>query len=339
MYYNLPFKSFKVDVIVEKQTLIKGPLSDYTEKYFGNVQYIKDDKIVFKIKNIQITEQIGPDESRSYFIPSKYLKNISIQTTETGVISGINTTEEVKWKNEEKLNVTENIGFDNKEINVPIQLKFVEKSETVIESQFTPDSTLIERAFIKRVIVEKSKEELAKETAGLIQKFREERHLLVTAPEDRILEGSAYQYLLEKMKKYEDEYVQLFLGYQQSEMHKYQFNFIPNPSNTEKILFKFSSREGLLPANSLNGKNVSIGISNYIAENSIQQNNNEVVGIPYILPNEYLLKISWDGETLFNEYTDIPQLNRIKMFELQKPYKTQLKFDVKTGKITNIINK
>ncbi len=335
-YFNLPQKSFKIDVLVEKQTYIKGPLSDYTDKYFGNVPYIKDDRVVFSIKKIEVSETIEPDMSREYLLPRKKLGKTSIQNSELGIIQGFNKDKEIFLNKEKSTGQEQTFNFENKEISVPIQLKFVEKSETVIESQITPDSTLIERAFVKRVIVEKSKEELAKETAGLIHKFREERHLLVTAPEDRILDGNAYKFLLEKMKKYEDDYIQLFLGYQQKEILKYQFSFTPSSSEIEKVLFRFGNREGLIPANSLQGKAVTFSINGYNSEYKTEKTGK---GIPFIKPGKYNIRVSWDEETLYSENTDIPQLNEIRFFELKNNGKTQVRYDFSTGNIISIIKK
>jgi hypothetical protein len=110
------------------------------------------------------------------------------------------------------------------------------------------------------VIVAKTAEKKAAETAEMIVNLRKQRLQIVTGDTDATYSGEAMGAAIDELTRLENEYMTLFLGYTDIQSQKMNFDVIPQAGreNQKYIAFRLSDSAGLLPADNLSGKPVLI---------------------------------------------------------------------------------
>jgi hypothetical protein len=111
------------------------------------------------------------------------------------------------------------------------------------------------------MIVEKSLEKKAAETAQMILDIRDQRLRIVTGDTDATYSGEAMGAAIDELTRLEKEYLMLFVGYSEFQTQKMNFEVIPQPGETQMyIAFRLSDTAGLVPADNLSGKPVVMEI-------------------------------------------------------------------------------
>ena len=112
------------------------------------------------------------------------------------------------------------------------------------------------------MLVGKTTEQRAAETAQMIIKLREQRLQIVTGDTDATYSGEAMGAAITEITRLEEEYMLLFTGYSQSQTQKMRFEVVPSAvqENQMYIAFRLSDTDGLVPADNLSGKPVIMQI-------------------------------------------------------------------------------
>ena len=111
------------------------------------------------------------------------------------------------------------------------------------------------------VVVAKTLEKKAAETAQKILDAREERYKIVVGDTDATYSGEALQAAINELTRIEKEYLTLFIGYKETKVQKASFEVVPVAGDPQKyIAFRLSDAEGLVPADNLSGKPILLEI-------------------------------------------------------------------------------
>ena len=112
------------------------------------------------------------------------------------------------------------------------------------------------------MLVEKTLEQRAAETAEMILKLRKQRLQIVTGDTDATYSGEAMGAAIAEMTRLEEEYMMLFAGYSEYQTQKMRFEVIPDAANESNmyVAFRLSDTVGLVPADNLSGKPVIMEI-------------------------------------------------------------------------------
>jgi hypothetical protein len=112
------------------------------------------------------------------------------------------------------------------------------------------------------MLVEKTMEQRAAETAEMILKLRKQRLQIVTGDTDATYSGEAMGAAIAEITRLEEEYMMLFAGYSEFHTQKMRFEVIPDAANEGQmyVAFRLSDTAGLVPAENLSGKPVIMEI-------------------------------------------------------------------------------
>ena len=265
-YYALPRNFVRIDVVVNRTEQIKGPYSEFAEKYLGLSNVIKSNSASYEISDIKLSSFEEPDPQQFYFVELKksILKkanNFKLALTEAGLMVSTN------GKNE--TNVAENIpvGSQVDETIYPDifkyygELNLFEKVDTLIE-KVKHDSVTVEKMTFKRSMVEKTPEQKAKNAADFIIKVKENRFNLISGFQEVNYDKETFKYMNDELEKMENEYRKLFTGISFTKKITYSFLYLPKQEKPKDSvgLFRFSKLKGVLDTTSGFGDLISLKI-------------------------------------------------------------------------------
>ena len=182
VYYSLPKTVISVEVTLDKINKIKGPYSAYAAKYLGISKVISDNSVTYSLENVKINSYSVPDPAQYYFVELPkcgHKKNtIMMQLSESGIINSINAPGDMKSTNGVVSTVEK-----TDELNEPPSLTFLSSSlaesfDTSIEQVYL-DTSLFTKKVIKRITVEKTEEQKAKEASDIIMKIKGEKFNMI----------------------------------------------------------------------------------------------------------------------------------------------------------------
>lgn len=258
--YSLPANGLQISVIAEKTVHVKGPYSEFSEKFLGvhNIEIL--DKTEWKIENIRIQPFVYADTSATYLIESKgenALANISL--TPEGFLCSINA-DCVQHESQEEVTNFSNQYSGNEFTDLSVKNYFKEVKKTSYREVKT-DSTYKKIPEYHSMNERKSKEEKAEEAANFIFKLRKRKFKLMAGLSDITPPANGIDAMINELKELEASYVQLFTGYKYSEKIVRNFNYYPSPGNSEEELFWFSKSNGVSDKKTDNSTPVKIMLS------------------------------------------------------------------------------
>jgi hypothetical protein len=166
------------------------------------------------------------------------------------------------------------------------------------------------------MLVEKTLEQRAAETAEMILKLRKQRLQIVTGDTDATYSGEAMGAAIAEITRLEEEYMMLFAGYSEFQTQKMRFEVIPDAANESNmyVAFRLSDTAGLVPADNLSGKPVIMEIvPQTFAEPELSadeaKNKKEVVAY-YRIPAVCTVRLMDGANLLLQSRMPIYQLGR-----------------------------
>jgi hypothetical protein len=309
-YYNLPKTSVGIEVSVNKVYKIKGPYSSYALKYLGLTSVITANSTYYEINNIKINSCPVPDSENYYFIEtgngSANKAAIMLQLLESGFL--VSANDKGIELNEQSSDAEGNSSVSYiEDINsyFSVNSNLTEKIDTVIE-KVNLDTTTIEKKVLRKVVVEKTLEQKAKEAADFIMSVKEAKFNLLNGLAEVAYSKEAISYMVEELSKTETEYLNLFTGITVTQTYSTNYTYCPSASEamSDIVLCRFSPSEGLLDTTRFIGKDITIKFSRSadtkgISENILQNVNlkQKTHGFFYRIPEYAEVSVNV-GETL-----------------------------------------
>lgn len=298
--YCLPSTVITLDVEAVQESFHAGPYARFAEKYLGIKARQKDETTV-QIASIRLTPFVEPDQSRRYAlqVPKGEICASTFALSSAGLVS-----------------------FSDASFGDGVQWRFpmASKSDFAgrgVSSNLTSESATLYGKSKKQtvsvqqnMVVEKSAEKKASETADVIFKLRRKRLEIVTGDTDATYSGEAMGAALEELARLEEEYMSLFVGYSDYQDMKMSFDIIPDGTAESQmyVAFRVSDNAGLLPADNLSGRPVVMEIVPQAfaapSVDSESDKNRKEVCITYRIPAACTVKIM-DGKSLLLQ-TRIP---------------------------------
>ena len=254
--YSLPMTTITLEVEAVQEKFYAGPYAKYAEKYLG-IKPRQNDETTFQLTEIKMVPYIEADQNRRYSLNVKKgnIDATFLKLSSAGLISfsDANFGEESIWR------------FPTR-----TQGDFSSKGVT---SNLTSESTTLYRNEKKEsaynkvsiqqdMIVEKTPEKRAAETADMILKIRQQRLQIVTGDTDATYSGEAMGAAIAELTRLEKEYMTLFVGYSEYQTQRMTFEVIPDASRESQmyIAFRLSDTGGLVAAENLSGKPIVMEI-------------------------------------------------------------------------------
>lgn len=309
--YSLPKTSIALEVEAVQEKFYAGPYAKYAEKYLG-IKPRQSDETTFQLTEIKMTPYVEADQDRRYSlnVNKGKIDATFLKLSSAGLISfsDANFGEESIWR------------FPTK-----TEGDFASKGVT---SNLTSESTTLyrnekkESAYSKvsvqqNMVVEKSPEKRAAETADMILKIRQHRFQIVTGDTDATYSGEAMGAAIDELTRLEQEYMTLFIGYSEYQTQRMRFEVIPEADRESQmyIAFRLSDDKGLVAADNLSGRPVVMEIvPQTFAEPEVAAVLDEKavkpVEVYYRIPAMSAVRIINSGDVIMQARLPIYQLGR-----------------------------
>lgn len=250
--YCLPSTTVTLQVEAVQEKFYAGPYAKYAEKYLG-VKARQNDETSFQLTKISMTPFVEADQNKRYSVAvdKGNIDASFLKLSAEGLISFGDAAfgNETVWRFP-----TETTGnFADKGVSSNIT-----SGAAVLYRNEKKESAYNKVSVQQSMIVAKSLEQRASETASMILDLRRQRLQIVTGDTDATYSGEAMGAAIEELTRLEKEYMTLFVGYSEYQTQAMNFDVIPDPEReTQKyVAFRLSDTAGLVPADNLSGKPV-----------------------------------------------------------------------------------
>lgn len=241
--YSLPRTVLKVTLVVEKESVRRGPYSRFAQKYLG-VMAPSVDKDLYAIVDARIACGEEADPTQVYVLdnPDKSAGRIYDLTPE-GFLAATMEGAPVPAG-----------------CAVPPQAAPLRAGIEQI-SYVASDTSFLRLPIDKRSSVEQSVETMAQQAAGTIFNLRKRRVELVTGEFGENVFGAGLADALREIDRLEQEYTALFLGKQYRERIVRTYDVIPEGGKPTAVVCRFSEQGGLLAQSDLTGTPVVVELA------------------------------------------------------------------------------
>jgi hypothetical protein len=315
-FYSLPRTGVRVDIEVKKTQKIKGPYSEFADKYLGLSQVVNLNSTEFEISAIQLSIVNSPDPEEYYFVKStgskKDRQSLEIFLSENGALIGVEGNGR-KISNDSDLKTMSSSRLSVAEISNPTMF---ERVDTVIR-RISVDTTTIEQKVFKKISSAKTPEQKAKEAADFILKLDESMFNLINGYQEVSYEKGTMEYMYSQMDKLKNDYLQLFKGVTGVSRERFSFTYFPTKENEPMAvtLCRFSLSKGIIEKSLNSGDQIQLeiqsldrlkGIRNFIAQRN--SNVSKEKGIYYRIPEDALISIKIGGQVRLESQFPINQM-------------------------------
>ncbi|NDV68689.1 DUF4831 family protein [Dysgonomonas sp. 25] len=288
--YSLPKTAIDITVSYTKTTRKAGDFYQYAERYLNITNPTTENEVVYTLDKIETSTRGIPDKDNSYLVefrPNNPAAFVSL--SEEGLICAINddytaTTQEVR------------------------------KAKTEIITEELPNpNTFLSEEILRAGSTAKQAELIAKQ----IYRLRESRTNILTGEADNMPpDGNAYKLVMEQLDQQEKALTAMFIGTEIVETGTKTFSIVPDKKNIDKeIIFRFSSKLGVVEANDLSGAPVYVSLQNkdprpevYLSAKEQQAMEKKFSkGLIYNIPNKAALKVVFNGKDYVDTECEVAQ--------------------------------
>ena len=302
IYYYLPRNVIKLDFTIEEKQDIKGKFVNYTKEMLNTDNYIKENKVSYRITNVNINILTEADPNMAFYISPE----------------DINSDYQYNNQFEKELDT-------DKKINEYYYIPLVEEDDDDVEEEENVKTKLTDKEVAMSVIEEIKKIRLA--YFDLISGYQE------------IDYGSTMNYMIEELKTMENEYLSMFLGKSQTNVTTKTFYIIPEEGKNTVSIGRFSDIEGF---NSKGGELIRINFVESSSSSIINKlSRDEIENVTYSNkifyrnPADVTMQVSLGEKIISENRVKISQLGNVVLIPMNK---MRLVFDTNTGQLLSIIN-
>lgn len=303
--YSLPMTTVTLEVEAVQETFYAGPYAKYAEKYLGIKPRLKDETTV-QLSQIKMTPFVEADQSCRY---SLYLKKGTLNPSVFTLSSaGLVTFADAKFADETvwRFPVKTDGDFSGKGVSSNLT-----SEATTLYKNEKKESAYNRVSVQQNMVVEKTLEQKAAETAATILELRRQRLQIVTGDTDATYSGEAMGAAIGELARLEQEYMTLFVGYSEFQTQQMRFDVVPEAGreNQMYIAFRISDKNGLVPADDMTGRPVVMEIVPQAFEQvAAKAQKTEVVH--YRIPAVCTVKIKNGADLLLQSRVPVYQLGQ-----------------------------
>jgi len=318
VFYSLPRTVLLVSLKIDKIQKIKGPYSEFADKYLGLSNCVTANSLEYELKEISVTSIAEPDPEQYYFVElddkgSKESKAIEMYLSESGMLQDAKDLS--KLKNTKVTTSQQEPVDDFAKILNP---SWFERIDTIIR-KVSVDTTTIEQKVFRKASSEKTTEQKAKDAADYILKLDENKLNLLSGYQEIAYEKASIEYMCDQLDKLKAEYLALFQGLTSTSGIDISFRFIPKAGESEQTatLCKFSKMKGVTEKSG-SGDPVTIvveseGLTNALSDYLKTQSRDEkrLHGFYYCIPDIANVSLKIGGQTKLETSFSVNQLGII----------------------------
>lgn len=287
--YSLPKTSLIVTVEYTKETRKAGEFYQYAERYLSIPDPIVANSISYTLDNIDVTTKGIPDKDKSFLVEFRSNTTAPFVTlTKDGLICAINGD-------------------------------FSFPEDEILKTDVSPALSLPDpRSFLSEEILRAgSTAKQAELIAKQIYRLRESRNNILTGDADNMPpDGNAYKLVMSQLEEQEKALTAMFTGTKVVEKGFKDFTITPDERDIDnRVIFRFSSKLGVVDANDLSGQPVTLslknkdprGVQELTPKEEKEMEKKFSAGIIYNIPNKATLQISYNGRNYVQKECDVVQ--------------------------------
>lgn len=313
--YCLPKTAVRVTVQIEKTTYTPGEFCKYADRYLRLKDVSASATTAFRITAIRQEAVPVADTTKCYavkFDPKTVAANIAL--SDDGVLRAVNATPK----------------------DIPLQPRFTPapRPETVSPRQFMSEEILAAGSTAK----------MAELTAREIYDIRESRSLLVKGQADNMpKDGAQLQLMLNTLDLQDCALTSLFAGTVSKDTTEQVVTIVPDKETDRTLLFRFSTKLGLVDADDLAGVPYYIRIVNLhtalMPDVNAKKKAKQEQGVYVNVPGRMKSTIFNASETLLTTELPAPQFGTTELLSsalFNKRYTTHLTLHSLSGAIEKL---
>lgn len=317
--YWLPKTNLTVTVTVCKETFKPGEFARYAERYLRITDVKNKANEVWKIKSVEIEPYGTPDKDQLFTLtfPAKGPRPY-IELTDDGILSAVNV-----HRTQEQI-----------------------ASQTVLPEpanrKVNPQDYMTEE-----ILMASSTAKMAELTAKEIYNIRESRNSITRGQADFVpTDGESLKFMLEYLTEQENALLTLFCGTTETVESSFTINVDPSAPIEKQILFRFSTRLGVLPTDNLAGEPVWMDITNKQMTSMKDPASGAKSGsskngpfLYYRIPGRANVKVYNNRESLAEQDVQIAQFGNTEVISsaiMGKKADTRITFNTLTGNVIGI---
>ena len=318
--YFLPETSFIVNAEVTKVTVKAGLYYRYAEHYLGIKDVATEDVVYYELGKVTLTSRGVPDPDNVYKIEFKQ-KTVApfAYLTPEGLLCAIN------------------------ESYVPEEPVRPEEGERGKVNTSPPTSVYTEELLMAGSIARQ-----AEVAAKQIYRLRESRTDILTGDAGNLPpDGEAMKLVIAKLEEQENALTCLFTGTESRETNWFDVAILPEDELEHEVLFRFSSKLGILDADDLGGEPVYMNLTVLerapeLEAKEAEKKAKQLKGIVYNVPGRARVEIVRNNRTIIKKEMPFVQsgtqevLAPVLLEDRKQPIKVV--FYPETGAIKQITN-
>lgn len=317
--YSLPKTTLVVNAELIKVVCKAGPYYRYAEKYLGVKNAVTEDDTYYELGKVTLLNRGIPDPENTYVVEFKAGTVAPyVYLTEDGLLCSINA-----------------------EYEPPID------PTTFDDENNTQNNTKATAVFTEELLMAGSVARQAEVAAKQIYHIRESRMDILTGDADNLPpDGDAMKLVIKQLEDQEKALTDLFVGSRISETSYYDVAITPYDDLDDEVLFRFSSKLGILDADDLGGAPVIMNLTAterapQLDPKEEEKKEKSLKGIIYNVPGKARVEIKMNQNTLYKGEVQITQFGTREglapvMFE-DKKSPVKVYFYPETGAIKQII--
>lgn len=288
--YSLPKTAIDITASYKKTTRKAGAFYQYAERYLNISNPLTEDEIVYTPEKIESTTRGIPDKSNSYLLEFKANSSAAfVSLSEEGLICAVN----------------DDYSFPKQQ---------TPKAETQVLPEELPNpNTFLSEEILRAGSTAKQAELIAKQ----IYRLRESRTNILTGEADNMPpDGNAYKLVMEQLDQQEKALTAMFIGTETVETGTKTFTIIPDSKDIDRqIIFRFSSKLGIVDANDLSGAPIHLSLRNQSPRSASELTPKEQQalekkfskGLIYNVPGKGELKVDFNGKNYVTQVIEVVQ--------------------------------
>lgn len=316
--YSLPKTSLVINAEVIKQTCKAGPYYKYAEKYLGVNNPVTEDEVYYELGKITLSNKGIPDPENTYIVEFKASTTAPyVYLTEDGLLCSINADYTPPAEMDDRQETNERGGTNSKAV-------------------LTED-----------LLMAGSVARQAEVAAKQIYHIRQSKMDILTGDADNLPpDGDAMKLVIKQLEDQEKALTNLFIGTRIAEVSYYDVSIVPNDDFENEVLFRFSSKLGILDADDLGGAPVYMNLkaterAPELASKDAEKKEKSMKGMIYNVPGKARVEIIMNQSTLFKGEVQVTQFGTQEglapvIFEDRKA-PVKIYFYPETGAIKQII--
>ncbi len=245
--YSLPSTSVRIEVEARQERFYAGPYARYAKKYLG-VDARTENAESYSVLSVKLTSAVEADLATRYYLPAGKYSETLLSFTSQGLVSIANAASgTVEWR------FPSVAAPDFSERGV---LSNLTSEETTLYRNVKSESAYNKVAVQQEMVVQKSPESKARETAEMIFNLRKKMVQIITGDTDATFSGEAMGAAVAEISRLEKEYMSMFIGYSEYSTQKMCYEIVPSADNASQVYvaFRLSDSKGLVPADDVSGK-------------------------------------------------------------------------------------